>query len=278
MNDLPKTVLQDLNLLDRFLFARTIEDRETYQALLEILLGEEIHLLTEPQTEKEFRTAPWLRSIRVDVFSMDDQKKLYNTETQGKNTYNLPRRSRYYASLIDSSLLPPGTKDFNRLNDVVQIMIMPFDLFGYGKYRYTFQMQCKEVEGLCLDDGATRIFFNTRGKNKDEVPEELIELLDLIEHTVEKAEELSSNEKIRRIQEQVKLVKSSEEMGVRYMQEWEEKAMLIEEAAEKAKKEADQRWNSLIQKLTAAGRMEDLIRSTSDKDFQEQLFDEFNII
>lgn len=71
----PKT-LQELNLLDRFLFASTIEDRETFEAMLEILLGGEVHLLTEPQTEKELRTSPWLRSIRVDVYSMDDKKTI----------------------------------------------------------------------------------------------------------------------------------------------------------------------------------------------------------
>lgn len=60
-NNESNKVLQDLNLLNRFLFARTIEDTDTYQAMLEILLGESIHLLTPPQTEKEFRTAPWLR-------------------------------------------------------------------------------------------------------------------------------------------------------------------------------------------------------------------------
>lgn len=205
--------LKELDLLDRFLFARTIEDKETYQDWLEILLEEDIRLLTDSQTEKEIRTMPWLRSIRVDVFSMDEARRIFNTESQKENTYSLLKRSRYYQSLIDGSLLKPGTTNFNLLNDTVMIMIAPFDLFGYGKYRYTFRMKCDEIDGLDLKDGAVRIFFNTRGNNREEVSQDLIELLDFMENTTQKAGERSKNEKIRRIQEQVHRIKSSEEMG-----------------------------------------------------------------
>ena len=41
------------------------------------------------------------------------------------------------------------------MNEVLVVMIMPFDLFGYGLYRYTFQMKCEEIPELKLDDGAT---------------------------------------------------------------------------------------------------------------------------
>ena len=69
------------------------------------------------------------------------------------------------------------------------------------------------------------------------------------------------------------------------MQEWEEKAMLIEEAEksglERGEKlgaeRANQRLNELIQKLTVAGRLDDLVRSTTDKEFQKTLFEEFGL-
>lgn len=272
-----KKTLKECNLLDRFLFARTIEDTQTYQDLLDVLLGEDINLLTQPQTEKELRTAPWLRSIRVDVYSMDDKKKIYNTEPQAMNTYNLPKRSRYYQSLIDSSLLEPGTKNFNLLNDTVLVMIMPFDLFGYGKYRYTFVPKCREVEDLELEDGTIRIFFNTHGTNKDEVSEDLIELLDFFENTTENPDELSKNEKIRRIQEQVNRIKSSEAMGVRYMQEWEEKLMFQEKGIEMGKELGQERVNRLNKALIEHGRTNDLLRAAGDMEFQKKLFEELGI-
>ncbi|WP_458458065.1 hypothetical protein [Pseudobutyrivibrio sp.] len=66
--------LQELTLLDKFLFVEVVEDKKTYEALLRIILGDdELKLLTEAQTEKELRTATWLRTIRVDVNAMDDK-------------------------------------------------------------------------------------------------------------------------------------------------------------------------------------------------------------
>ena len=56
--------LKDLTLLDRFLFAEAMEDPETMQILLEIILGEEIVIENLPQTEKEQRKSPRYRHIR----------------------------------------------------------------------------------------------------------------------------------------------------------------------------------------------------------------------
>ena len=269
--------LKELDLLDRFLFARTIEDKETYQDLLELLLEEDIKLLTETQTEKEIRTMPWLRSIRVDVFSMDEARRIFNTESQKENTYNLPKRSRYYQSLIDGSLLEPGSTNFNLLNDVIMIMIMPFDLFGHGKYRYTFRMKCEEVDGLDLKDGAVRIFFNTHGKNTEEVSPELIELLDFIENTTKRAGKRSKNDKIRRIQEQVHRIKVSEEMGVRYMQEWEEKALAHEKGIKEGKERGITQTTLLIKYLLNDNRVEDLKRAVEDSEYQKVLLKEYGL-
>ena len=105
--------LAELTLLDRFLFACAMEDRRTLQLVLSIILDQEILLDEHPQSEKELRTAPWLRSVRLDVYSMDEESRVYNTEVQKRNTGNLIKRSRFYQALIDSSLLAPGEADFN---------------------------------------------------------------------------------------------------------------------------------------------------------------------
>lgn len=231
--------LKELDLLDRFLFDAAMEDWVIHQNILEILLGEEIRLLDSIQTEKEFRTSPLLRSIRVDVYSMDEEKTIYNTEAQKDNQGNLPKRSRFYQALMDGSLLEPGTVNFNQLNNMVLIMIAPFDLFGHGKYKYTFRMKCDEVENLELGDGVTRIFYNTHGSNDSEVSEELTELLHYLEYTTSRSKQEYKNPKIQEIQRRVNQIKSSEEMGVRYMQAWEEKVYDREEGRREGRKEAE---------------------------------------
>ena len=51
----------------------------------------------------------------------------------------------------------------------------------------------------------------------------------------------------------------------------------IEELIEDGKKEGKNRINSLNLKLTQDGRMDDLIKSFQDMDFQERLLEEYNL-
>ena len=235
------TKLEDLNLINRFLFDEVMEDRESYQATVSILLGEDIQLLDEPETEKELRVSPELREIRLDVVSMDKGGKLYYTEMQQKNTKNLRRRSRYYQAQLDVSLLAPGSKDFNLLSDSCLILVSPFDIFERGLYRYTFENICKECPDLKLEDGASRVFINTKGKNKCSFSQEFLDFMEYITNTTDEAAERTKSQKIKRIHEQVKRIKLSEKMGVKYMQLWEEKAYIREEGYEEGYEEGDKK-------------------------------------
>ncbi len=224
------TKLNDLNLIDRFLFSETMEDRDAYQAAVSILLEKEIALLEKPETEKELRVSPDLRQVRLDVISMDDAHCLYYTEMQQRNTGNLRKRSRYYQAQLDVSLLEPGSKDFNLLNDSCLILIAPFDLFNRGLYRYTFEGTCLECPDLKLEDGAVRVFINTTGKNRQEFSQEFLDFMKYINTTTDQIASTTASHKIKLIHDKVKKVKLSERMGVKYMQLWEEKAYIMEEA------------------------------------------------
>lgn len=217
-----KKSLQDLTLLDRFLFAEVMEDSKTFENILSIILGEDISIQGRPQSEHESRTSPLKRQVRLDVWAEDEADAVYNVEAQKENTKNLPHRSRFYQALIDSKLLDPGEVDFSNMKDCYSIIIAPFDLFGKELYQYTFQMTCNET-GQTLGDGAIRIFLNTHGKNPKDISPELKELLYYMEHTTEDV--TCSTSRLQEIKDHVNVVKSSEEIGVKYMQEWEEKIL-----------------------------------------------------
>lgn len=214
--------LSRLNLNDKFLFDETMEDKEAYQAVVSILLENEIELLERPETEKELRISPQLREVRLDVVSMDIQKKIYYAEMQKKNTGNLKKRSRYYQAQMDVSLLEPGSVNFNLLNDSCFIMIAPFDMFGKNLYRYTFEGTCKECPELGLGDGASRVFINTKGTNREDFSDEFLDFMDYINTSTDEVADRTDSPKIKMIHERVKKVKISEKMGVKYMQRWEE--------------------------------------------------------
>ena len=72
-----------------------------------------------------------------------------------------------------------------------------------------------------LEDDSTRIFLNTHGTNSEGVRPELIDLLHYMEHTNEKSLSFA-NDKLSALQQNVKSVQENAEIGVRYMQLWEE--------------------------------------------------------
>ena len=254
------TRLEDLNLINRFLFDEVMEDRESYQDTVSILLGEDIELMDGPETEKELRVSPELREIRLDVVSMDRSGKLYYTEMQQKDTKNLRRRSRYYQAQLDVSLLEPGSKDFNLLNDSCLILVAPFDIFERGLYRYTFATFCKECPDLKLEDGATRVFINTKGKNKWVFSQEFLDFMEYLTNTTDEVAEKTESCRIKRIHEQVKRIRLSEKMGVKYMQLWEEKAYIREEGLEQGLAEGRDKHliNIICKKLAKAKSLDQI--------------------
>jgi len=224
--------LTQLNLTNRFLFDEVMDDAQTHQDVLSIILGQEIPLLEQNISEKEHRVSPLARSVRMDVFAIDENDTAYNTEMQPKRRNDIQKRSRYYQSLMDTSLLEPGITDYNLLKDSYIILIMTSDLLDLGKYVYTFKAQCQEAQEYLLEDGATRIFLNTRGKNRDEVSEELVDFLRYVESSTDETVASIESERIHRIHKRVCKVRTNEQVGVRYMQAWEERIYDKEEARE----------------------------------------------
>lgn len=236
-----KRTLEDLNLLDRFLFAEAADDPEFMELLLEIILGKDVVLKHLPQTEKEKRRTLWSKQVKLDVWAMDTDDVIYDAEVQRRNTRNLPKRTRLYHGLIDSKLLPAGTVDYSLLNEVFVIMIMPFDMFGYGLYKYTFNMTCRERPELELNDGITTIFLNTRGTDSTGVSNELVSLLRYFENTTSEIARKSESEKLLKIQKKIEAIRANEEIGVKLMNEWEERIYDREDARQEGLKEGMQK-------------------------------------
>ena len=224
-----KKELKDLNLLDRFLFAEAMEDVEIMETVVRIILNDDIIITEKPQAESEKRRNTLSKYVKLDVWAVDTDDNVYDTEVQKKNTKNLPKRSRFYQGIIDSGLLESGETDYNKLNNIYIIVISPFDLFGEDEYMYTFKMKCEECDGLELGDGATRIFLNTRGKKDENVSRELVELLHYIEKTTDEMDSSCQSDLIHNMHRKIKNIKSSAEVGERYMHQWEEREFDREE-------------------------------------------------
>lgn len=177
--------------------------------------------------------------------------KLENLNLEDRFLFNevMENREAYQAQL-DVSLMEPGTVDFNRLNDSCFILIAPFDIFGRGLYRYTFEGMCKECPDLRLEDGAVRIFINTKGSNPEDFSQEFLDFMGYIRETTDRAARRTKSERIRLIHRRVKWIRTSERMGVKYMQAWEERILEREDAREEGREEG--MAQSLVKTVEAA--------------------------
>ena len=100
-------------------------------------------------------------------------------EMQVKGFENLPRRSRYYHSLIDLDLLKKG-KDYSQLIDSYVIFICkekPDE--DYIKPVYTFRYRSEEEPQKYLEDGTWTIFVNA-GCDTQGLSPELRDFLDFV--------------------------------------------------------------------------------------------------
>ena len=80
---------------------------------------------------------------------------------------------------------------------------------------------------------------------------ELIEFLNYVEKTNELQGETFHSEKVTKIQRAVQQIKSNAQIGVKYMQEWEERQDEIDKAIEA---DREKRTLELIQKKQAKGK------------------------
>ena len=261
------TKLDNYNLVNKFLFDEVMANREAFQAMFSILLENEIEILGEPETEKEIRISPELRQVRLDVLAMGVEKELYHIEMQQKNTGNLIKRTRYYQALVDATLLEPGCRDFNQLNNSCFIWIAPFDQFGRGLYRYTFEGVCRECPDLKLEDGVVTIFINTRGKNAGDFSDEFLDLMKYIEKSTDETAEASKSPRIKKIHERVCQVRKFEKVGTRYLDRCEELADEREEGV----KEGEQ--GKLIDQVCKK-----LLKNKSPEEIAEELEEELETI
>ena len=102
-------------------------------------------------------------------------------------------------------------------------------------------MSCDKIPGLKLHDGATRIFLNTHGTDDEGVSEELIQLLRYFEQTTEENAAGSHSQKIENLQKRVEEIKKNEEVGIRYMNAFEEKMWERREGREEGERIGEKR-------------------------------------
>ena len=96
------------------------------------------------------------------------------------------------------------------------------------KYKYTFEMECKETQRVELGDKRTIIFLSTKGENAEEVPKELVRFLKFVKADIKESQDDFQDEYVKQLQKFVEHIKKDREM--------EETFMLFEELLKEERK------------------------------------------
>lgn len=207
--------INELTIKDNFMFGAVMCNEEICREFLEMILGFPIESVTVCK-EKSMVYHPEYKGIRLDVMAKDEHNTHYNVEMQVKKETALPKRNRYYHSQIDMDLLDSG-KSYEELPDTYVIFVCDFDPFGKKRYRYTFENCCLEDNTLKLRDGSVSIFLSTKGENRKEVPEQVVQFLEFVGYGGEIVLPVSENSYVCKLQKCIEDVKANRELGGRYM-------------------------------------------------------------
>lgn len=273
--------LSELTLMDDYMFGVVMQDPEVAKLLIGLILDMRLRSVQYVEPQRVLKEGYDAKGVRLDLYVEDEQGRIYNVEVQTTDKRDLPRRMRYYQSVIDQEVLKPGAH-YRSLPPSYVIFICGFDPFGLNRCVYTFENRCLEVPQLGLGDGAVKVLVNIRGL-REGVSAELRELLDYLSTgTV-------SGPASRVLSNAVDHVKQSEERRREYMlsmvRDMELKAEAREEGRQEGRVEGRQegraegivQLSALVDKLLALGRIDDISRVTKDAEYRDKLLKEYHL-
>ena len=142
---------EDLTFANNFLFCKIMEsESELCRKILEMLLNIEIEKLEPVQVERTMLETMDSKSVRFDVYAKDD-KRIFDIEIQTTTSTNLPKRARYYQSVIDMDNLSHG-ENYSKLKDSYVIFLCLKSPFKKKRPVYFF-------ENICRDDSEIKLNY-----------------------------------------------------------------------------------------------------------------------
>ena len=155
---------EDLEFTDDFMFCKILENNpKLCKELAQMITGEKFGEIKTDESQKSIRIIPDGHGVRFDVY-LSDGKTIADIEMQTELKDNLPKRSRYYQSVVDVADFEKNT-DYKNLKKSFIIFITLKNPFpDYYLRKYTFVNMCREEKRLELGDDAIKIFLTPDGK------------------------------------------------------------------------------------------------------------------
>ena len=156
----------DLTFADHYIFEKVLhENQDVCQELLERLLKIKIDHLEYPEIEKTISPYYETKGVRLDVY-LKDSDKIFDIELQNANDEDLPLRTRFYQSMLDTDNLLKG-QHYSELPTSFVIFICSYDPIGKNLPIYTFENRCIENLKISLHDRSIKKIFNATAYNQE---------------------------------------------------------------------------------------------------------------
>ena len=196
--------VEELTFTDDFMFGTVMKNKVICKGVLERLLHIKVGKIEYPSLQKTITPFYESKGIRLDVY-VSDSERIFDIEIQTSLPLSLPKRTRYYQSLMDVDNLLRG-QSYAELKESYVIFICTQDPFGKGLPVYEFRNICTADGTLFLDDKSYKVFYNVGAYGKEDEPE-LSALLEYLckrratsgftQHIDELVEKAKRNEKFR---------------------------------------------------------------------------------
>lgn len=211
--------LQDLNLLDSFLFGASTENSQNAEFISKIIIervkGHKIKKITVMPERQLSGVDITHHGIRMDLCIMEYGENniagVYDIEPNRYKVKELPRRSRYSQAITDVKLLGSGKK-YKEIPDYISIWILTEDPFGLNRMIYTVRSKVEEAINYSFDDGVTKIFLYAYGEvggNK--------ELKSLLRYFVESNDVNATDKELKELHKIVTSIKNNVDWREQYM-------------------------------------------------------------
>ena len=211
-----ETKFDDLTIQSNFMFKHVMGNKGLCQRFISNVMKCDVVDLEYIETEKELEPYFDSKCVRLDVIVVDRNNNRYNLEMQVRNVIGketklplLPKRARYYQSVMDMDMLQKG-QTYDKLSPLVLVFVCAFDLFKEGRYVYTFKSRCLENLDLELANDVTTMFLNANGVAGDVTPQ-MVNFLEYVKTQV------PNDAYTRELEAEVARLKFDKEVRRKYM-------------------------------------------------------------
>ena len=225
----------ELDFTDDFMFCKILQsDKNLCKELTELILSRKIGEILQVDSQKPIEITADGKGVRFDVYMEDDESTVYDIEMQTTTYEDLPKRMRYYQSMIDLNLIERGAKYKELKKSYIIFICLENPYCGSGLHKYSFKTVCVEDPCVEFQDDIFKIILSAKG-DKSDVSDEMSAFLSYL------SDKKAYSDFTKRLHQRVLAAREHVEWRREYMTLLERDERMREEGREEVRKEAEKK-------------------------------------